>query len=130
MPNVPFLKQYYMPLEVKCLNCGDIIRGRSDKKFCNDGCRSTYNNALNGGNPIVRKINNALGKNRRILQQLLSPGKNTMKVNREKLLFLGFEFRYITGTYSNKAGQQYYYCYDYGYLSIEKDLYLIVKRKR
>jgi len=28
----------------KCLHCNHIIRGRADKKFCDDSCRSAYNN--------------------------------------------------------------------------------------
>ena len=27
-----------------CLECGDAIAGREDKKFCCDGCRNSYNN--------------------------------------------------------------------------------------
>lgn len=30
-----------------CLSCGAKLIGRSDKKFCNDGCRGFYNNSKN-----------------------------------------------------------------------------------
>ena len=30
-----------------CLECGEKIIGRSDKKFCNDACRNSYNNKQN-----------------------------------------------------------------------------------
>ena len=30
-----------------CASCGEIIKGRIDKKFCDDACRSNYNNKLN-----------------------------------------------------------------------------------
>ena len=33
--------------ERKCLECGTVLKGRSDKKFCSDYCRNTYNNKVN-----------------------------------------------------------------------------------
>ena len=30
-----------------CLECGEKIVGREDKKFCSDGCRNAYNNKIN-----------------------------------------------------------------------------------
>ncbi|MBL7762218.1 MAG: DUF2116 family Zn-ribbon domain-containing protein, partial [Chitinophagaceae bacterium] len=55
-----------------CLNCGKPLKGRSDKKFCDDSCRNNYNNQLKSiVNNQMRNINNVLGKNRRILESLL-----------------------------------------------------------
>ena len=34
-------------MEKQCLECGDKIVGRIDKKFCSDGCRNAYNNKVN-----------------------------------------------------------------------------------
>lgn len=113
-----------------CLNCSKQIRGRSDKKFCDDSCRSSYNNRLKGSsNNLVRNINNALGKNRRILESLLSEREEMAKANKDKFMRLGFQFKYITHTYTTKTGKVYYYCYDYGYLPLENDWFLIVRRK-
>ena len=56
-----------------CLACDKPVKGRTDKKFCDDFCRNKYNNQLKAGcNNYVRNINNALGKNRRILESLQS----------------------------------------------------------
>ncbi len=115
-----------------CLSCGNQLRGRVDKKFCNDYCRNSYNNvqkARNGYSPVVRNINNALIKNRRILATVLSDRMETARANRDKLLRLGFHFGYQTHVYTTKTGRCYYYCYDYGYLALENDWYLIVKKK-
>jgi hypothetical protein len=113
-----------------CLTCGKPLKGRADKRFCDDYCRNSYNNQLkSASNNLVRNINNALGKNRRILESLLSEGEETAKANKEKLQRLGFQFKYITHTYITKTGKTYFYCYDYGYLPLENDWYLIVKRK-
>jgi hypothetical protein len=113
-----------------CLTCDKSIRGRSDKKFCDDYCRNNYNNQLKTANSgQVRLINNVLAKNRRILEGLLTSDKETAKASRDQLLLKGFSFIYITHTYTTKSGKTYFYCYEYGYLPIDNDWYLIVKRK-
>ena len=62
-------------MEKSCLQCGDKISGRSDKKFCSDYCRNAFNNDQNRDvNNYVRNINNILRKNRRILAELNVPG--------------------------------------------------------
>ena len=113
-----------------CLSCGDKLKGRIDKKFCNDYCRNNYNNHIKsrgGGQKIVKAINTSLLKNRKILESLVVD--QTGKTNREKLLALGFQFKYLTHNYTTKAGKIYSYCYDYGYLPIGNDWFLVVKRK-
>lgn len=113
-----------------CLSCNKAVKGRTDKKFCDDYCRNTYNNQLKAdGNNMVRNINNALRKNRRILEELFEENGKMAKVNREKLLQQGFIFRYSTHTYSNHKGNTYHFCYEYGYLPLENNWYLVVKRK-
>jgi predicted nucleic acid-binding Zn ribbon protein len=119
-----------MPTESrKCLACGKNILGRSDKKFCNDYCRNSYNNQLNSdATPLVRTINNALRRNRRILEELLPPGEDMSKHPRKKLTDMGFNFSYHTHQYTTKKGSVYHFCYEYGYLPLEGDWLLVVKR--
>lgn len=112
-----------------CLFCEKAVKGRSDKKFCDDYCRAAYNNDLkSASNNYIRNVNNALGKNRRILESLLPDGEATAKANQDKLLQLGFQFKYHTHQYTAKNGNNYFYCYEYGYLPLENNWYLIVKR--
>ncbi|HWJ92667.1 MAG TPA: hypothetical protein VNR87_16230 [Flavisolibacter sp.] len=120
-----------MQAEVRtCLSCGKVVKGRSDKKFCDDYCRNNYNNQLKAGdNNFVRNINNALRKNRRILQSFLPEKEEMAKTTKEHLLENGFRFKYFTHTYTNKKGNTYFFCYEYGYLPLEKDWYLVVKGK-
>jgi len=75
----------------------------------------------------MRNINNILRKNRKILEAL-NPDE-TAKASRDKLLKMGFDFRYFTSVYTTKKGTVYYYCYEYGYLPIENDFYFLVKKK-
>ena len=122
-----------MPAEIatrKCLTCSKPLKGRTDKKFCDDYCRNDYNNQLKAGdNNLVRNINNALRKNRRILEALLPVNEEMAKANKDKLLQKEFQFKYVTHTYTNKKGNTYFFCYEYGYLPLENDWFLIVRRK-
>jgi hypothetical protein len=112
-----------------CLYCQKPVKGRSDKKFCDDYCRAAYNNELkSAANNYIRNVNNALGKNRRILEGLLPEGEPTVKANRDKLIEKGFQFKYHTHLYHTQTGKTYFYCYEYGYLPLENNWYLIVKK--
>ena len=119
--------------EIKsCLACGKMLKGRVDKKFCDDYCRNNYNNqqkAKGSQSTYVRNINNTLLKNRKILESILPDTEETAKASKDKLLRLGFHFKYLTHIYTTKTGKTYFYCYDYGYLPLEHDWYLIVKKK-
>jgi hypothetical protein len=111
-----------------CLDCGTVLHGRADKKFCNDLCRNNYNNQLNSNSyNIVRNINNILRRNRRIMEELNPNGKT--KTTRKKLALKGFDFEYHTRTYETQNGKTYYFCYEYGYLPLEADEVLLVKRE-
>lgn len=115
-----------------CVTCGRPLKGRSDKKFCDDNCRNNYNNqqkAKSSYSSYVRNINNALLKNRRILESLLPEGEETARAPKEKLQRLGFFFKYFTHLYTTKTGKTYHYCYDHGYLPLDNDWYLIVRKK-
>jgi predicted nucleic acid-binding Zn ribbon protein len=115
-------------MEKVCLDCGDTLRGRVDKKFCSDQCRNNYNNRMKiDSNTIVRKTNAILAKNRKIIMGLTPEDKAT--VHKAKLMDNGFNFNYFTSIYTNKKGQDYYFCYEYGYLPLENDFYMLVHRQ-
>ncbi len=92
----------------ECLECGEILIGRIDKKFCADYCRNSYNNRVNKDSKnLIRNINNRLRKNYKILSQLNITGKT--KVTRTKLYDQGFDFQFFTSTYKTKKGNTYFY---------------------
>jgi hypothetical protein len=112
----------------KCLECSETLKGRADKKFCSDTCRNSFNNKLNSNTTnYMRNVNNILRKNRRILFDSIP--EETAKMSKSKLMEKGFDFNYITNSYTTKKGTIYYFCYEYGYLPIENDYYFLVKRK-
>ena len=115
-------------MQKKCLECGEKVTGRSDKKFCSDYCRNAYHNTINKDTKnLIRNINNRLRKNWRILEKL-NPQQKT-KTTRIKLIQEGFDFNYFTSIYITKAGKTYYFVYDQGYLPLEEDFYALVKRE-
>ncbi|MVO09552.1 hypothetical protein GOQ30_10315 [Flavobacterium sp. TP390] len=110
-----------------CLECNDKIVGREDKKFCSDSCRNAYNNKMNKDqNNLMRNVNNKLRKNYRILCEL-NPEDKT-KTTRNKLLSKGFDFEFFTSIYQTKTGNTYYFLYDQGYMAIENDGFVLVKK--
>ena len=111
----------------KCLECGTVIIGRVDKKFCSDYCRNTYNNKVNvESKKLIRNTNNRLKKNYKILTELNVSGKT--KITRSRLNNQNFDFNYFTSIYTTKTGNVYHYVYDQGYLALENEYFLLIKR--
>ena len=108
-----------------CIECGNKVEGRIDKKFCSDACRSDYNNVLkNEFSSSTRSINNALRTNRRVLKEY----KHGSKVDKETLVEKGFNFKYFTHIFTTAKKETYYYCYEYGYKLVGNDSYFVVKQ--
>ena len=111
----------------KCLECNDKVVGRVDKKFCSDYCRNSYNNKVDKESKnLIRNTNNRLRKNYKILSELNVSGKT--KTSRRKLFDKGFDFQFFTSIYTTKTGNTYFYIYDQGYLALENETYLLIKR--
>lgn len=109
-----------------CPECGEKLIGRSDKKFCSDACRNSYNNRQNKDSTnLMRSINYLLRKNYRILADLNLEGKTT--IPKSKLMAQGFNFDYFTQFVVYKNGAEYRFIYDQGYKFLEDDWILLVK---
>jgi hypothetical protein len=111
-----------------CLECESPVKGRKDKRFCNDYCRNSYHNKQNeDDNAYVRRVNTILRKNKRILSKLNPTGKT--KVRAIQLAEEGFNFHFYTNTYQTKSGNLYYFCYDQGFMKLEEDWYTLVVKQ-
>jgi hypothetical protein len=111
-----------------CLECHEKIVGREDKKFCSDGCRNAYNNKMNKDHTnLMRNINNKLRKNYRVLSELNPEGKT--KTTKNKLISKGFDFDLMTSVYTTKTGNTYYFVYDQGYMAVENEGFVLVKKE-
>src|SRR5690606_327917 len=116
-------------MERQCLASGDTILGRIDTQFSTDQCRNAHNNTLNKDSKnLVRNINTRLRKNYRVLDSFpLIDGKT--RTTKTRLMDRGFDFEYLTNLYTAKKGTTYFFVYDLGYLPLDNDYYMIVKRE-
>lgn|SRR5574343_547557 len=113
-----------------CLYCNDPLKGRSDKKFCDDQCRNAYNNELKSlQHKEMGSINKVLARNRKILKTLLNGDPSSVSATREELLMKGFHFNYITHSHTNGEGCLICYCYDHGYFNVGNEQYRIIGPK-
>ena len=93
-------------------------------------CRNNYNNRLNSEvTNYVRNLNNILRKNRRILLELI-PADGKISVHKDKLANKGFNFNYFTHLYTTQKGNAYRFVYEYGYLALDNDFYMLVIREQ
>jgi len=111
-----------------CAYCQLPISGRSDKKFCDDQCRSAYGAKYRrAALDPVRRINAVLKRNREILLALNPSGKTV--TSKSELVWRGFDFAYHTSIYQTRSGSTYHYCYDIGYLVLGAERVLVVRRE-
>lgn len=113
-----------------CLTCGRNIKGRIDKKFCDDACRNQFNNQLNSDAVnYVRNVNNILRRNRRILEDTLTGVEKATVRSKSELARKGYRFDFFTSIFTNKENETYYYCYEYGLKQVEEDKCIIVRNR-
>ena len=112
-------------MSIACRSCGEKISGRSDKKFCDDYCRSSFHQKSKAKDSIIKNMNSRLNRNRNIIKKLIDEGKK--KCTTQQLIFLGFDFSIHTSIYMNEIGETCYYCYDRGYISKGNNKYHLLQ---
>lgn len=99
-----------------CRWCNEVLRGRSDKKFCDINCRNSFHNQLGqAAFQLVKTINFALKKNRNILADLYQLATHNAVLPKEVLTYRGFQFQYHTEVLGLNKPEPVFLCYDYGY---------------
>ncbi len=107
-------------MEKRCPVCENKIVGRSDKKFCNPECKSTYHYEKRiEEERFYLSVDRQLKVNRKILKSYNKNGFTT--VRKETLLKEGFDPNYFTHYWKNKKGQVYLFVYDFGFLLLKKN---------
>lgn len=99
-----------------CLHCGEKLIGRSDKRYCNQYCKSAYQyqKSISEQPLFYKRVDTQLKKNRKILKEFNKAGKATI---RESLLLeQGFDPNYFTHYWKNQKGDVYLFVYEYGFL--------------
>ncbi len=99
-----------------CIACGKILEGRSDKKFCDPYCKSSYHyqKSLEDAPKFYNKVDNQLKQNRRILKSFNKAGKATVRA--ETIIKLGFDPNFFTHYWKNTKGDVYLFVYEFGFL--------------
>ncbi len=115
---------------MKCLSCGKEISGRSDKKFCDVYCKSTYHYQKEKEQTpsFYRQVEKQLKLNRKLLKNFNKAGKSTIRAT--LLVEEGFNPNYFTHFWKNQKGEVYLFVYEFGFLRISengKDKYILVK---
>ena len=111
-----------------CRDCGSALNGRSDKKFCDDGCRTSYHNQQNSEKlRDVNYINRVLKRNLRILSTL-NPGSKTT-LDARILHESGLNLYFYTHIYTVPNGKTYKFCYNQGYTLLKEDKYQLIKKE-
>lgn len=109
----------------KCLFCGNILNGRSDKRFCDDNCRNNYHYKLiKDKNDKIKSINKILHDNRNILRSFRKETKTV--INKQELINANFSFDYFTGIYKTRKNSTFYIIYDEAYCYIDESKLLII----
>ena len=100
----------------RCLECNEIIKGRSDKKFCSVYCKSSYHYKKNLENKdsLFVSIDKSLKQNRRILKNYNKAGKSI--VRKETLIKEGFNPKIFTHYWKAANKNLYLFCYEYGFM--------------
>ena len=113
-----------------CLYCNEPLKGRTDKKFCDIQCRSSYHNQTSiSSEAYIKSINKQLRMNRSALRKACPQGKAT--VRKEFLKSLGMDFKHLTHTWKSKGDNLYYFCYDYGYCpSVDSEKVVIIQQQK
>ncbi len=112
-----------------CLDCGKVLEGRIDKKFCSPYCKTSYHYKRNKKKEksMFVRIDRQLKVNRKILRKYNKGGLT--KVDCDKLIKEGFDPKYFTHYWKNQKNDIYLFCYEYGFLKVHdnyKDKYVLV----
>lgn len=106
----------------RCMYCKSILKGRSDKKFCNIECKNAYNNPIyRERQKIFKPVEKELHKNHAALEMFyeLSHGEKFIQIR--PLFQQGFDPRFYIGTMKlSAAGEFVYLVYNYSFLYDQK----------
>jgi hypothetical protein len=118
-----------MRIQKECSQCGQELSGRTDKKYCDQYCKSAhqYEKSKEGPLRFYNKVDNQLKLNRKILKLYNRAGKAV--VRSQILLDLDFDPKFFTHYWKNGKGEVYLFVYEYGFLGKRengKEKYILV----
>ena len=97
-----------------CLECGEPLYGRTDKKFCTTACKSKYHGQIRSiHNRLYNSTIQSLDRNYSILGQLFRLKTSTCPM--PELLNMGFCPDCVTHCVRKKGKHLEYRCFDFIY---------------
>ncbi|MBO4537228.1 MAG: DUF2116 family Zn-ribbon domain-containing protein [Bacteroidales bacterium] len=97
-------------MERRCIRCGAPLRGRADRKFCSDACRTDYHNERRRQEEkALREVNRILASNWKILSAQIRQGRT--RLPGAELAALQFNFGVYTAT-QWRFPRRLYWCYN------------------
>ena len=98
---------------IHCLECGEPLYGRTDKRFCSGQCRSKYHRHISySRQQLISGEMDALLKNYSVLQQLLPLQSKRCPI--AILEAMGFRKEFVTRV-TKKGKHLEYRCFDISY---------------
>jgi hypothetical protein len=101
----------------RCQYCKSILKGRSDKKFCDISCKNAFHNPLNRN--LQQKFKNddrKLHNNYQVLYRFYEHSKGLEFIQLRPLLQEGFDPRFFVGTMrARDTGETVYIVYNYAF---------------
>ena len=111
-----------------CPVCDNVLKGRSDKKFCSTKCKSIDQYEKRQETEVFYlKVEKQLRVNRKLLKSYNKSGFTTIR--KSELINEGFNPNFFTHYWKNNKGDVYLFVYEYGFLSTShrgKEKYLLV----
>ena len=103
-----------IPQDSHCLECGETLYGRSDKKFCSPGCRNAWHGHLRSTLRMMRNDTvEGLNHNHKLLDQLARIKKTSCPM--DSLYSLGFRPELVTHPIVKRGRHLEYRCFDLTY---------------
>jgi len=117
--------------EKHCENCGKVLFGRTDKRFCNDTCRNTFNREKHlrekvKENENLPEILRIIKRNYQILQSMRhGPLEEGLQVYMpvKELIKEGFNFKYFTSIYEDEDGL-WRFCFERGWREVDEYFFI------
>lgn len=99
-----------------CMYCNNEIIGRTDKKYCDQFCKSAfhYRKSQIELPSFFSKVDKQLRLNRKLLKQFNKGGKSTVRTG--ELIKLGFDPNFFTHYWKTSKADVYLFVYEYGFL--------------
>lgn len=106
--------------ERTCPVCSTLVKGRTDKVFCSNKCKSIDQYAKRQETEqFYLQVDRQLKINRKILKRYNKAGFTTLR--KSELINQGFNPNFFTHYWKNKKGDVYLFVYEYGFLETKNN---------